>query len=378
MALWHILTKALLLSVLILLQAVMALSAHAQEWIYTVRPGDNPWSISDNYLIDMSYWPKLQERNGISKPNQIPPGTRLNIPIEWLKKQIRPITVRVLDARGKVEVTLANGRTTPLDAETTLQAGDSIRTGPQSSVLLKFYDASELLLQSNSTLLLKTVSVDESSNLVDAQLNLQSGRLETKVTHRDDPRVRYEIRTPSAVAAVRGTEFRMAADSLTQTAYTEVTNGAVGVNAHGRISTLPEKFGSVSKPGAGRLDVVALLPPPDISALPENASDLRFSWQAIPGAKAYRIQIMAYQHKRFELLVFNNGRLIHSEKVGGGEQVLALIYEEVLQSPEFSGPKLPNDNYLLRVRGIDDQGLEGLNGEHRFTLFSSSNVAYLQ
>ncbi|MEZ5581860.1 MAG: class II aldolase/adducin family protein [Candidatus Competibacteraceae bacterium] len=34
---------------------------------------------------------------------------------------------------------------------------------------------------------------------------------------------------------------------------------------------------------------------------------------------------------------------------------------------------MPNDNYILRVRGIDEQGLEGLNGEHQFTLFASSS-----
>jgi hypothetical protein len=375
---WNATAKALFFVLLIVPQAVTAPRAQAQEWIYTVRPGDNPWSISDRYLTDMRYWPRLQQRNGITEPDHIPPGTRLSIPIEWLKNPIKPLTVRVLDVRGDVEASFAaGGRTVPLRAETTLQAGDSVRTGPASSALLKFHDASELLLQADSLLVLETLNVHESSGLVDAQLNLRRGRLETQVTTRRDPAVRYEITTPAAIAAVRGTAFRIAADTQARVARTEVTRGSVALGSAGRTTVLPEKYGAVAEPAAEKPEPVELLPAPDISALPGHTDKLEFTWPAIPGAKAYRVQLMAYQHKRFKLLVFNNGRLIRSQQVGG-EQVLALIHEDMPEAPQFSGPRLPNDNYVLRVRGIDERGLEGLNGEHRFTLFTSADRATLR
>jgi len=353
--------------------------SQAQEWIYTVRSGDNPWSISRDYLQGMRYWPRLQSYNGVTKPTQIPPGTQFRIPLEWLKPQVRPVTARVLDVRGEVEVSSdKTGQTESLKAEDVLQAGDIIRTGPQSSALLRFHDDSELILQADSTLALETLNVYEASGLVDAQLHLQRGRLETQATTRQDPAIRYEIRTPSAVAAVRGTQFRVGADAVAQVMLTEVTGGKVALSSDGQTTVLPEKFGAVAKLGEGKPSKVELLPPPQISNLPATLEQLVVSWPALERAQAYRVQLMAYRHKRFKLLVVNKGRLIHSEQVGGGEQVLALIYEEIVKTPQFQGPQLPNDNYILRIRGIDEQGLEGLDGEHRFTLFAPSNVASAQ
>jgi hypothetical protein len=359
-----------------MLSLLATTSAQAQEWIYTVRSGDNPWSISRDYLQGMDYWPQLQRYNGITRPTQIPPGTQLRIPIEWLKKPVKPITARVLDVRGAVEVSSGKtGQRIPLEVNNTLQAGDTIHTGPASNVRVKFHDDSELLLQADSTLALETLNVYATSGLVDAQLHLRRGRLETQTTTRKDPAIRYEIRTPSAIAAVRGTEFRVGADDATQVALAEVTDGEVSFSSAGQTTVLPEKFGAVAKAGGGKPLKVELLPPPEIADFPTTLEELEFSWPAVDRAQKYRVQLMAYQRKRFKLLVVNQGRLIHSEQVGGGEQVLALIYEEIVQTPQFQGPQLPNDNYLLRIRGIDEQGLEGLNGEHQFTLFASSSVA---
>ncbi|MEZ5581859.1 MAG: FecR domain-containing protein [Candidatus Competibacteraceae bacterium] len=318
------------------LSSLLITCAQAQEWVYTVRSGDNPWSISRDYLQGMDYWPRLQRYNGITRPTRIPPGTQLRIPIEWLKNPIKPITARVLDVRGEVEVSSGEtGKTAPLEVEHVLQAGDTIRTGPESSVRLKFHDDSELLLQADSTLTLETLHVYANSGLVDAQMHLQRGRLEAQATTRRDPAIRYEIRTPSAVAAVRGTEFRVGADDANQVALAEVTDGEVSLSSAGKVTVLPEKFGAVAKTGGGKPVKVELLPPPALAGFPATLEKLEFSWPELDGAQKYRVQLMAYQRKRFKLLVVNRGRLIHSEQVGGGEQVLALIYEKIVETPQF-------------------------------------------
>ena len=35
-------------------------TARAQEWLYTVRPGDNLWNVTAEHLNRMDYWPRLQ------------------------------------------------------------------------------------------------------------------------------------------------------------------------------------------------------------------------------------------------------------------------------------------------------------------------------
>ena len=39
--------------------------ANAQDFLYTVRQGDNPWNLTARYLLNLSYWPRLQRYNRI-------------------------------------------------------------------------------------------------------------------------------------------------------------------------------------------------------------------------------------------------------------------------------------------------------------------------
>ena len=50
-------TDGLLLAVLMVLSA----SAAAEEWIYTVRPGDNLWNLTERHLKNIKYVQGLQQ-----------------------------------------------------------------------------------------------------------------------------------------------------------------------------------------------------------------------------------------------------------------------------------------------------------------------------
>ncbi|MBA1333428.1 hypothetical protein QQ73_21120, partial [Candidatus Endoriftia persephone str. Guaymas] len=51
------------------------------EWLYTMRPGDNLWSLAQRYLGDGGASVKLQRYNQIDAATKIPPGTRIHIPL---------------------------------------------------------------------------------------------------------------------------------------------------------------------------------------------------------------------------------------------------------------------------------------------------------
>ena len=348
---------------------LLAPDVHSQEWIYTVRPGENPWSISKKYLEDMRYWPRLQTLNKIDRPNQIPPGRRLRIPFAWIKPELRPVPVRVLDVRGTTQLDSIH-HSNPLQAGMPLQAGDIIRTGPEGNALLEFADGSRLLVQANSNFEIDTVRVYERGGTVDTDLRLRQGRLETQVTPRRDRGARYQIRTPSAVSVVRGTSYRLGTDA-DQVTRAEVLTGALAVSSDGKTATVPERFGTLSKTSGGPLAPVELLPAPDLSGLPGTMDKLEFSWPSLDGAVAYRVQLLGNPGKRYKLLVFNKGELVHTEQSSEPE-FQALLVDNTLDSTHFQGPKLPNNNYLLRIRGIDEQGLEGLNKDHDFSLFDTT------
>ncbi|WP_341928834.1 LysM peptidoglycan-binding domain-containing protein, partial [Methyloversatilis discipulorum] len=79
-----------LLSGVVLLCGTPALAA---DFAYEVRPGDNPWNLTQRYLKDISYWPRIQQYNRISEPRRMVPGSRLLIPEQWLRLQTREVRI---------------------------------------------------------------------------------------------------------------------------------------------------------------------------------------------------------------------------------------------------------------------------------------------
>lgn len=109
---------------------------------------------------------------------------------------------------------------------------------------------------------------------------------------------------------------------------------------------MPGGFGVVAAKGRAPAAPVELLPAPDLSALPSRFERpvLRFEFPQLAAAGAYRLQIAR-----------DRGFL------------------EPLAESRFSGTTarvagLQDGDYWMRLRGIDDSGLEGRNADFQFTL----------
>ncbi len=330
-------------------------SAGPGEWIYTVRVGDNLWDITERFLSDMRYWRPLQALNRVDDPEHMPPGMRLRVPIAWLK--LRPAAAKVLAVQGKAEATDARtGNRVALERGMQVRNGDEVRTGPEGNLTLQFGDGSLLLLQEDSRLVMESLGEYGDTGVFETRIRLPDGRVETKVTPRGPSAPRYEIWTPAAVSAVRGTRYRMSAgDSNGSTSHIEVVDGAVRISGSGKTQSVPAKFGVVARIGSPPSRPVPLLPPVDVSKLPSTYDRVPIRFEAPPlrGATAYRIQIA--RDRTFETLVF----------------------DETASSPSIAGRDLPDGDYVLRERGIDRRGLEGLDGIHSFTLNARPEPPFL-
>lgn len=333
-------------ALLLFLALLFATAAPAQEWHYTVRPGDNLWDVSSRYLTAVDYWPKLQALNGVSNPEHLPPGTRLRIPVAWLKRL--PAKALVLAVQGQVQALIASTRKrVAVDPGLFLHQGDILGTGPDSNVTLRFADGSRVLLQADSELRLSILNARGQTPFVDTRARLEKGRADSEVTPRTTGAGnRYEIWTPAAHSAVRGTRYRISVDSVTATSRLEVLEGRVELQGGRKTRSIPKGFGTLAETGKPPLVPVALLPPPTLGELPPLVSrvPIRWSFPAVPEAAAYRAQVAP--NERFDLLVF----------------------DAVSSTSAIRGPDLPDGNYILRIRGIDARGLEGNDAEHRFRL----------
>ena len=316
----------------------------AQEWVYTVVPGDNLWNFCEKYLYKVGYWKQLQQINGIKNPRRMQPGTRVRVPMAWIR--VNAAQAELAAVRGKVWRIRDDGTRQASTVGERLALGDSLETGPDSSAAIRFADRSLMTLHANSLIRFDHLSAYGETGMVDSRLRLQRGRSDNRVTPASGPGSRFEITTPSAISAVRGTEYRLSSDPQQQASTFEVLEGKVKVSGEQRSELLPARFGTRVETGQPPLPPRELLPAPLINALPQAIEQLNWpvTWQALEGAVAYRAEI------------------------AGDAEFITPLWQQRVSSPRVPLPDLPDGDYHFRVRGIDDIGLEGVNQVTMLTL----------
>jgi len=315
--------------------------AKAEDWIYRIRPGENLSVISERYLSAEITPAQLQSHNHIEQDRDIPIGTEIRIPLEWLQQA--PAGVQVVFLRGDVSL-FRNGVTDSrlLGTDDILKAGDRVVTGPYAVLSLRFADGSRLLLGPDSEVGLDTISAYGQTGMVDTRLRVQRGRLENRVKPLGGEGSRYEIHTPAAVTMVRGTGFRVAVEAVTGLTRNEVFEGGVAVSAGGETLAVVAGFGTLIEPGKAPTAPSKLLDAADLSGLPRqvDAGDVDLTWPVLGGAVEYRLQLLE------------------------AEQDDAVLVDARVPEPNYQLVGLSSGSYRLRLRGIDELGLEGLSAEH--------------
>jgi hypothetical protein len=309
----------------------------SDEWTYTVRPGDNLWTISRDYLRSVSDWQRLQSRNRIANPYQLQPGTYLRIPFSWMKTE--PAPASAVETRGTVELTRA-GSTQPLPAGTAIRPGDVITTGKDGSLAVEFADGSRLQLESDSRVVFDVLSAFGRSGMVDTRVRLERGRANARVAPR---RGRFRIWTPAAATVVRGTEFRAEFDEASDMARAETTAGLVAVVTSDAAVAVQEGFGSFVRQGEVPSAPVRLLAPPDLGSGPLVVRSLpvKLAVASLSGAVSYRLD------------------------VASDDQFQTLVLQANSTTGTFATSALADGTYSLRVRGIDEHGLQGMDAVSR-------------
>ena len=341
---WRILIHTVAMIMLLGISAPR-LAIAEQYWVYTVRPGDTIWDLTERYTTDVLNWQRIQRLNNIpdGPDRRVKPGTRLRFPMSLLKHQ--PASAQVTQLHGEVSLIRAADTTpVPATADSELHSGDRILTGAGSSLVIRFADGSELLVSAHSDIVLDSLSAFGSTGMVDTRIRLQGGQIDTQVIPSRGPGSRYEIITPAAVAAVRGTDFRVSADSDAPVTRSEVLRGKVEVAGAGASQQVPAGFGTVAKSGEPPTVPTPLLPAPDLSSVKilQQRLPLSFDWTPTPKAHGYRYQIAPDEH--FKLL----------------------LADDTTPTNRAFWKDLPDGEYVLRVRAIDADRLEGFNATLRF------------
>lgn len=344
-----------IIRILLISAGLFSMSAvFSQEWIYTVRKGDTLWSISIDYLIDTTYAKRVQKLNKVSDPWHLLPGTELKIPEQWIR--LFPALVRVHNLQGKASLLSAgSNQLENLENGSIVLPGDTVITQKNSSLVLAFLDGSEILLLENSRLKIEQLKLLEYTGASTSMLKLEKGHIETHVTPNESPVRKFQIYTPASVTSVRGTDYRINAQAKTSKTSMEVVEGKVDVKGKKKKRTIKTGFGTVTVKDQDPLPPIELLPAPNLTSVPSlfNQVPVKFNLPELDKEQTYRVQIA--KKKAFKNILFN----------------------DVFDISTIRGPDLPDDDYFIRIRAIDEHQLEGLNNQKKITINARPESPFL-
>ncbi len=340
----HLTALILMLNMLVAQQTVAE-----QAWLYSVRPGDNIWNLCQKYTTKSDCWLKLGEYNGMQLPDDLPPGIIIRFPIGWLKSIPEPVTLSFFSGDVTYQAAV-DGSTESAQVGVKLPIGSVVTTGAESIAGLLFGDGSLMQVEPNSSVALDAMSMPGGSGFVDSRIRLQAGAVKTRVPERQ-PKSRFQITTPAAIAAVRGTEFRVTAyddDTGTSAMTGEVFEGAVGVAGSSAAKAAKEVqagFGIKAQKGKELAEPKPLPPTPQwagVASLQEPP--IVAQWQPVAAAASYRLE--AYK----------------AADDGSAGELLSVIG---IEGTQFKDDTLAFGSgcFVLAVRAIDAEGLMGLANE---------------
>ncbi len=307
---------------------------------HTVILGDTLERLAQQYLGDARRWPVLQASNHVGNPRRLQPGSVLHIPVRLMPSA----PAKVEFVHGSVMLTGASG-TTPAQAGQQIDEGTRLQAGPDAFVSVQLADGSVVRVQAQTDVQLRQMRRRGRAGSLQSVLEMHSGSLETSVPDQREELRRFEIRTPTASTSVRGTRFdvALAPDGRTTTA---VVEGSVAVQpvAAKASATTP---GTLLQPGQGLAVSAtgefgtprALLPAPDLSALPAALHDGALLTLPLPSP--------------------SGGAVAWQVRVAQDAQLTQVLRQGTFNGPQATWQGLSDGTYHVAVRGLDDAGIPG-------------------
>jgi hypothetical protein len=332
---------------------------------YVTRAGDSLYDIATRYLRDPADWKTLASINHVSTPRRLQPGTTLHVPVALLRQD--SLGAKVIAVNGPAQHAFRNGPLLPLTIGSSLVEGDRVQTGHNGFATLELPDGSHIALPPDTSLDLATLRQTALTGSTDRVVNLHQGEVTSEVTHATKKDDRFQIRSPSVVAGVRGTQFRVSYDGVKGATAVEVLDGAVGVDsaslaqgtrgayapsaapAPGTPLAASEQLvmahhGSLTLPGQPAGAPVVLLDAPELvhPSRVQDDADVSFDIAPLAPARGYRLQI------------------------GRDAALLDMIRDVRSVDPHVPVGALDDGTYFVRISAIDEHGLEGMPAVYAF------------
>ena len=197
--------------------------------IYEMKQGDTLLALIAKYFSADKALAEIVRINQIKNPHKIPVGQKLTFPRDLLLFTSSQAHVTTLECAEPVLIAGENK---------TLRLGDAIAQGAlikvpkgcEAGVTLE--DASVVSLLPGTLVRIKTLRKNALEKSPEVELELLGGRIELDVPKRQSGDAPYQVRTPSSLAGVRGTRFKVAFDAEQRNSQVEVNHGNVAARGN--------------------------------------------------------------------------------------------------------------------------------------------------
>ena len=361
----------------------MALPLQAGVSVYIVAPGDTLWSIAKENLKNPQDWKKLMKFNNMTDQSQLQVDQALRIPSELMADfSAPPETVQLTKP-----VNLPPAAVTPAkDEKTTARMGTTAREGAKAiegvsalsssantvaatyGHVVRVMGDNQLRLKVNDVLADKSrirsgdkssvnivlgdgsvvVLLSDTEVILTQPLTLLQGEIEYRVNANKELAL---ISTEAGSVSAQTARFRVATSKAGKQVRVEVEQGTAVVaneKKHRRItagiSMQLEAGKAMNEPRQGLMR-------PNTANLSKSSvnGEANLKWAAIGDAKAYRAQLVY------------------------AADAYLVLFDEQLSQPKLNWRNISPGRYNIRLRSIDESGLEGLNAELPFIVHGKLN-----
>ena len=333
----------IILSIAILFFSSDVFALSGQTVDLKVAKGDTLSNICEKYLESTpnspasSKWRQIAKINRLKNPDMIHPEQVLKIPMELLKGTPLDGEVSFLKNDAKVQKKDSDDWVSLCLGDKIIQ-GSTIKTEGNSFLEITFVDGSAIFFKPNTTIGITTLQKKGLFAIIH-DLYLWAGRTITSIKSATGIDSRFQIKTPSAVATARGTQFRLSFDEKASTR-TEVLEGNVSVKAMDKVVEVKQGEGTLVEKDGMPVQPIKLLAPPEIKDYKTIYKDLPLSIEFDWIEKAAGI------------------RAILSKDPQGKDIILE---DTIKPKGSFVVSDIADGLYYLMGSSIDEKGLEGLS-----------------